>query len=238
MDSENISKINNEDSPDNSDFENKKEKHNINNNNNLDLIYACKYENSQKIKQLIENGANLNMKNEYRDSPLTILCEKVNSESLEIIKNLVEKGIDINASSSTGSSALNILCRKNSEYSFPIIDYLIKKGADIINRDENGMIPLLTACYFNNETLLLHLIKTHKVDVNIYNNNKDSPLIISSYFNNEKIIKDLIDNNANLHFINKDGDTFRNISKKYKNKKIDILLKKINNGKLIKKIVF
>ena len=67
----------------------------------LDLIDACKYDSIEDVTYLIKKGANVNMKNKYGDTLLTIACENKN---LEIIKYLVEKKAKINISNSTGNS--------------------------------------------------------------------------------------------------------------------------------------
>jgi len=153
----------------------------------LDLIDACKYDSIEDVTNLIKKGANVNMKNKYGDTPLTIACENKN---LEIIKYLVEKKAKINISNSTGNSLLNILCKIKDDNSLGIIDYveyLINNGADMDYKDENNITPLFTACYFNKLSILKHLIETYKTDINVQNNDHDSLLIISGYFNSRNI---------------------------------------------------
>lgn len=59
----------------------------------MDLINACKYGNEEKeIRQLIENGTDVNMKIEYSDTPLTILCKnKMNLKNQILIKRNLKK---------------------------------------------------------------------------------------------------------------------------------------------------
>ena len=227
-DSDKILKMINENTSDKLGLEDEEKKHN---NKILDLINACKYEDEKEIKRLIKNGADVNMKNEYGDTSLTILCEKMNLDSLKLIEVLIKNGAKINVNNSTGSSALNILCKKCDENSLSLIDCLIKNGADINYKDENGITPLLMTCYFNNISTFSHLIKMERTDINIKNNYEDSPLMISSYFNNKRIIKGLINKNANIYLKNIDGDTYQTIITKLK-KKRNIISEKIKNGNL------
>jgi len=206
-----------------------KEEEKGHNNEFSNLINACKYGNTEKIKKLIKSGVDVNMKNEYGDTPLTILCEKMDLESVKVLINNREK-INANVNNSSVDSALNILCKKYDKNSLSIINYLVENGADINYSDENGITPLLTTCYFNNTTTLLHLIDFEKLDINKKNNYEDSPLIVSTYFNNKKIMEILINENANIHLKNKDGDTFQTILKKLKKRKV--VLKELNNGNI------
>ena len=178
----------------------------------------------ENIKKLVENGAKVNMKNLYGDSPLTISCEK---ENIESIKYLIEKRANTNICNSTGSSLLNILCKNNSINSLKIINYLVvEMGVDINSIDENNINPLLTLCYFNNEELLNDIIKNHKenININIQNIYKDTPLIISGYFNHGKIIENLEKEGANIALTNKYGETLNTIAKNIKLK-----IKKLSN---------
>jgi len=177
----------------------------VDKNLDIDLINACKNDSIEDVKILIKKGSNVNIVNDYGDTPLTIACENKN---FEIIKYLVEKEAKINISKSTGNSPLNILCKiknDNSLCTIDYIDYLIKNGADINYKDENSMTLLFTACYFNNLSMLKHLIESNKADINIKNNNNDSLLIVSGYFNNIHIAKYLIKNKADLFLKNKNG---------------------------------
>ncbi|ORY49280.1 hypothetical protein LY90DRAFT_457116, partial [Neocallimastix californiae] len=197
-------------------------------NENLNLINECKNGNIKEIRQLLKNNIDVNIKNEYGDSPLTIACEKRN---FEIIKYLIKKGAKINVTNSTGSSPLNILCKEKSkdilEITLEIIDYLLKKGAEINYKDENGLTPLLIACYFNNKKVLKMLLSFNEADINIKNNYGDSPFMVSDYFCDKKIIKYLEEYKAKMDQNQKctNEDSLKIISKKNQNKNFNEELK-------------
>jgi ankyrin repeat protein len=207
-------------------------KFNANENNNtenkildkeIDLINACKNENEEVIKQLINDGADVNMTNGSGDTPLTISCEK---ENLNIIKYLIENGAKTDINNSMGTSSLNLLCKIKSEKSLEIVNYFIEeKKINIDYKDKNGNTPLLMASYFRDNKVMEKLIE-NRANINIQNNFGDTSLIISSYFKNKKITQKLVNEGANMDIQNIYGDTFFTISQKNLNKKNNI-----NNSK-------
>lgn len=231
---------------------------------NQSLIQECERGNEKKIIELIDNGADVNVKDENGNTPLILLC-KNRSVTVDTMKYLVDKGADIyrknnkrdnpltiachmgdrqminlllknkekikNVYDSLGLSVLNILCKKNKGRFIISIEKLIKKGADVNGKDENGMTPLLMACYFPNDTVVNHLVKQRKVNVNITNKDGDSPIMIAGYFNNLNIIKILNEHHADLSLKNKNGDTFSTIINRIGNEEIKEYFKTINTGK-------
>jgi len=173
---------------------------------------VCKYGNDEEIEQTINNGVDVNMKNERGEIPLIISCEK---ENLNSIINLIRNGAKTDISNSTGTSLLGIICKTESKKSLEIISYLIEKEKIDINfKDKNGNTPLLIACYFRNNKVIQKLIK-NGTNTNIQNVFGDTPLIISYYFKNNKIVSELInEGNADIDISNNYGDTLITIFQK------------------------
>ena len=59
-----------------------------------ELLKACEVEDLEQVKQLVESGADLEVKNENGQTPLFIAVKQNN---LELATFLMEKGADLNA---------------------------------------------------------------------------------------------------------------------------------------------
>jgi len=77
----------------------------------------------KKVKYLIENGANINYTNSWKENAL---IGAIKNKEIEIAKYLIDSGIDINIKSLIGETPLSIAKENNLH---GIINYLIEKGA-------------------------------------------------------------------------------------------------------------
>lgn len=101
------------------------------------LIWASIY-NLDSITKLIENGADVNIKDKLGNNVLHYLLNTVNEEDngiFDIVKYLVEKcHINVNAQNNKGETPLfNI-----TSTLFKLVEYLINSGADITILDYEG----------------------------------------------------------------------------------------------------
>jgi ankyrin repeat protein len=85
------------------------------------------------IRLLIEQGIDINWKNENEDNALTLLCRYYQNENLiDIIRLLIENGIDINWKNEDGDDALTVLCNNyKNENLIDITKFLIKSGFNV-----------------------------------------------------------------------------------------------------------
>ena len=138
------------------------------------LLQAVKRGEKEKIKKLIERGADVNTQenlepilfrtiklNEIEISKLLIENgADVNSKSItdttvlmlaarigqiEIVKLLIEKGANVNAEEKGNSTALMEAAGSISDKSFEISEILIKNGADVNAKDIVGVTPMTSA---------------------------------------------------------------------------------------------
>ena len=91
----------------------------------LNLFTAAERMHLDTVKKFVEEGADLEAKNEKKGHTPLILA--VRSRRLEVVKYLVEKGADVNAPSKHGRLPLKfaIVAKKNDD----VIKYLKSKGA-------------------------------------------------------------------------------------------------------------
>jgi ankyrin repeat protein len=130
---------------------------------------------------LIENGANVNLKNE---SGSTALMIAVSNGMLDFVKLLIKHGADVNALDVESNSSLHIACNTMID-NFEIVKMLIESGAKVNSRDKEGRTPLMIAslgdfceggeCYPSNKRIIRLLLK-YGADLNIKDNNNETAL--------------------------------------------------------------
>ena len=102
----------------------------------MDIHAAALMGNLEAIQQHIKAGSDLNEKDEYGSSPLTIAAT---FGKTEVAKALIEAGADMNCKSNDGSTPLHtaaFFCR------IEIVEALLKKGADKNVRNNYGSTAL------------------------------------------------------------------------------------------------
>ena len=100
------------------------------------LIDASKNGDLEKVKLLIENGANIEVKDNNGDTALILASYY---RRLEIVKYLVEKGANINATNDNGWTSL-MYASKYGE--LETIKYLLENGTDVNIKNKNGNAAL------------------------------------------------------------------------------------------------
>ena len=87
------------------------------------------------VKNLIENGTDVNIQDEYGQTPLHLASE---SSYLDVVKFLIENGADVNITNNNGTPLHNA-CENGH---LDIVKFLIENGADINIKDKEGKKPL------------------------------------------------------------------------------------------------
>lgn len=98
------------------------------------LCIAARNECFDKVKWLLENGADINAVS--KDRGYTPVMDAVWRKNFEITEYLIEAGADLNVISSDGQPIL-VLAVGNGDYK--IVDLLLKNGADPDIQDSMGM---------------------------------------------------------------------------------------------------
>ena len=198
------------------------------NENGLTLLHLA-IENSDlaKLKELIKNGANINIRAEYNYSPIEYACMNNKIKEAEI---LLENGVDIR-----NQDLLHIACSYgNTE----MVKLLIQYGCDVNEVDIDGRVPAHWAIQENNleclkilydnganfeirsykdSTILSYAVGEGNLEIVKYllengmtkyiNDEVQPPLSLAVHWKYIDIIKLLLENNANVDIIDGLGNT-------------------------------
>lgn len=173
------------------------------------LSAAMEFNSIETIKLLIDNGADIYMKNGNGTLPIHEAVAMNNQEALEL---LVELGVDINTRCSKGKSVLHYT-NYDLDVELKMFNYILDKGLDINSIDNNGGNIL------HNEDLeidneLLNLFIKKGINVNHQDKDGNTPLHIAYRYGDKYKIKTLIPF-SNTRIKNNDGLYYDNMDLKF-----------------------
>jgi len=167
------------------------------------LMRACKENQKELVKLVLEHEANANEKSKFGNTPLMYACEN-NCE--EIVKLLVELHCDINARNKLGLSALDKTCMSNN---YSIFKYLIESGASIDrSHDKFKKTLLMMACEYGNFEMVKYLVENEN-DTNIHSTDAKNrtALFYACEKGKYKEMEYLIQHGSNINMKSKYGET-------------------------------
>jgi ankyrin repeat protein/beta-lactamase regulating signal transducer with metallopeptidase domain len=173
-----------------------------------DTIYlaACRGD-LDRVRTLLEEGADVNAKDEFGCTPLHWAAR---ARSPEVARLLIKNGANVDAAS--GPDALTPFMAARQ---LPIIEFLISAGADI--RSQENLSKLHDACSVGDIELIKFLIDKG-ADINARNNRGATPLCAAAGGDHQKVVELLLDEGADINTRGRRGATplwtaVRNFSK-------------------------
>lgn len=161
---------------------------------NEKLIVAVQNGEIESARTLIKNGASVNARNEFGETPLHLV------QSKEMAEFLLSKGADIHARDDEfGMTPLFNASRE-------VFKLLISKGADVNARSKKGLTPLAWSAYGDDLGRIKMLI-SKGADVNAIDEYLKTPLHIASNWNKVEIAKLLISKGAKVNARDRSGWT-------------------------------
>lgn len=157
-------------------------------NNKLDLFRAIEKNEISKVKELIENGIDINVKDMINRTPLTAAVE---FNRFDILKYLIKKGAKVKISDGH-RTPLTIAAQNNnikimklliengadiadvnmyfviggSQENYKAVRYLIENGYGINKRNKYGFTPIMTTCIWGHKKIVKYLL-SKRVKLNI-----------------------------------------------------------------------
>jgi hypothetical protein len=95
------------------------------------LQRACLNGDIERVRQLINDGADVNHQNKLRQTPLYLVCISKTKNKLEVIKLLLENCADPNLTFAEGRTLLHEICLLPGNLAQEIVELIIQNGAAI-----------------------------------------------------------------------------------------------------------
>ncbi|MDH4272223.1 MAG: ankyrin repeat domain-containing protein, partial [Candidatus Aminicenantes bacterium] len=163
------------------------------------LHSAARYGALSAVQYLIEEGADLNAKDEGGNTPLHLAALHCQDKAAELI---VQANPDLNALNDDGDSPLSLAV----VYGTPkTLGLLLSNKADKNIRDQQGNTLLHIAAVRGNIEKVRELLK-YKLGIEMTNGAGETPLLSAvKKYENEAIISCLLDNGANIATVDSSG---------------------------------
>lgn len=143
------------------------------------LHLALKNNNYKIAMELIEHGADVNIKNHDGYTAIDIVLRQSSKEAINIAVKLIEHGANINTKNPNGDTALHLALK---HYNDNMTITLIEHGADVNIKNNKGETPLHIVSQHRDQyadNIAIKLIQ-HGADVNIKNHKGETALHIVS----------------------------------------------------------
>jgi ankyrin repeat protein len=200
----------------------------------LALILAVREGDFYECQSLIEQGAYVDSRDEYGNSPLMLAVSS--PKQLKLPRMFVKAGAGVNATNVLGETALfhaarsgnngavrllvksgadpNVVNRSGETALIVaaekghagIVQVLLKHGADPDARNHKGVTALMKAAEQGNDDIVQALVDSD-ADVNTCDRNRETALMIAACWGYSKVVRTLARGGAACDFPNKDGWT-------------------------------
>jgi ankyrin repeat protein len=155
------------------------------------LFLASSGSDTRIVGLLIDQGADVNARDNYKQTPLMEAARA--GGSIDMIELLLKHGAEINARSAGNTTALIWAAHSRNEDAGI---YLINHGADVnVAENAHGATALIYAAAYSRNALAFTLID-RDADVNAKLDSDNSPLYFAKYYSNCPLIRKLLERGA------------------------------------------
>ena len=158
------------------------------------LMMACRSQHVRLVKFLLQQGANVQVKDKDGKTALHFACELTftwKPASCDLLNFLTENGADINALRKDNRTPLMVA---SSCDGVDQITFLIKRGANVHLQDKNGDTALHHAARNMNNSLEIVCALTAAGASQMCNNQGLTPLLVASSTGNNAAVEELLKN--------------------------------------------
>ena len=120
-----------------------------------EFLNACEEGDLERVKQLLERGADVNVRDKDGETALMIVSWYGKKEIAEL---LIKNGIDINAKDNLGRTALMYASWYGHN---EVVKLLLENGADVNAQDEDDITALMYA-FKNGDKEIIELLKSYE----------------------------------------------------------------------------
>ncbi len=185
------------------------------------MHYAVKFGLKHCVKQLIVDGANINITNNNDTTPLHLAAFRGDKEIVEL---LIVAGADIDRLDNNWQTPLHFAVNKGHK---EIVKLLIDQCADINIKTKNSTTSLHFAAY-NRHKNIVQLLIDEGAYINIQNDDGNTPIHLAAYREYSEIVEMLLRSGADFDIPNNDGKPPFTWLPKNKRKKLNLYSKILN----------
>ena len=172
---------------------------------NSALYTAAKEGNTEKIRLLLDIGADVNWANESDNQNTPLICAAKNGRTTCMRLLLAAPSIDVNKGNKDGESALSGAIANNHTECVRIL--LAAPGIDVNKASNSGATPLWVAAKNHVECLRV-LLTAPGIDINQANNSGDTPLSEAAEWGHTECVRLLITApGIDVNKVNNSGET-------------------------------
>lgn len=181
--------------------------HSLDNFKRTSLHWACRIDNIELVKLLVDKGSDLNLMDMNGIAPLQSLASRGLVKAAEL---LIEKGADLNIQDKFGLATPLHMASISGHYQMLVL--LIEKGADAYIVDKNENTVLHSAVNGNQMKIAEYLIAKYPELLNSLDFDGNSCLHIAVKSEMKEMVELLVSKGANLNTQNTIGETAYNIA--------------------------
>ncbi|KAJ8311557.1 hypothetical protein KUTeg_010912 [Tegillarca granosa] len=182
---------------------------------------ASMFGHCDEVKELLQNGADANERNNALETPLYISAKHGH---LDVVKELLKNGADTNKWEYTGETPLYISAKHGH---LDVVKELLKNGADTNKRECTGETPLYISAKHGHLDVVKELLQAG-ADTKKCHIIRATPLYISAMHGHLDVVKELLQNGADKKEWNHKGETPLYISAKHGH--LDVVKELLKNG--------
>ena len=196
------------------------------------LITACEEGNVEIVELLLNEGADINKKDNFTDqTPLFAALHGSKENRFSLAKYIIEQGADIYAVQGEKSTLYETLYvsedddEKTIEEGFELFKYFLQQGVEL-SVNNNYESVLTYAAHYRNYNAVKYLIENEYFDVDSRDPSGNTALIIAVKYERVSVVELLLELGADQSLSDNDGKTAMDYALACQNTEIINILKK------------
>uniref|UniRef100_A0A7S2U3G0 Uncharacterized protein n=1 Tax=Lotharella oceanica TaxID=641309 RepID=A0A7S2U3G0_9EUKA len=153
------------------------------------LLEAAERGNLAEVKHLLDDGANVEVRDDTGRSPLILAA---GASHVDVVEYLVgHSKADLEAKQQDGRTALMLAVLSGN---LEVVRYLIEHKANVEAADDDGLTALMLAAHWRHRDIVKHLVEHAKANVEVEDKNGNTALCWAAYRGYTEVVQYLVEN--------------------------------------------